>query len=73
MVCKMWVVMHQLVILASVNWKQVITSTVCRTLMVSLLFYLSTVFGSVQMLKLYGVPYMILLCGWTPLLASPWL
>ncbi|KAL7204506.1 hypothetical protein ACSBR2_017558 [Camellia fascicularis] len=28
-------------------------------LMVSLLFYLSTVFGSVQMLKLYGVPYMI--------------
>ncbi|KAL7257952.1 hypothetical protein ACSBR1_004137 [Camellia fascicularis] len=27
--------------------------------MVSLLFDLSTVFGSVQMLRLYGVPYMI--------------
>ncbi|KAI7983421.1 hypothetical protein LOK49_LG15G01225 [Camellia lanceoleosa] len=39
--------------------KHVITSTVCWTLTVSLLFYLSTVFGSVQILKLYGVPYMI--------------
>ncbi|KAI8008627.1 Mini-chromosome maintenance complex-binding protein, partial [Camellia lanceoleosa] len=42
-----------------VNWKHVITSIVCWTLMVSLLFYLSAVFGSIQMLRLYGVPYMI--------------
>ncbi|KAI8024632.1 Cellulose synthase-like protein E6 [Camellia lanceoleosa] len=40
------------------NWKHVITSIVCWTLMVSLLFYLSTVFGSIQMLRLNGVPYM---------------
>ncbi|CAK7331184.1 unnamed protein product [Dovyalis caffra] len=39
--------------------KAVLTSTVCWTLMVFLLIYLSFVFGPVQVLKLYGVPYLI--------------
>ncbi|XP_049370143.1 omega-3 fatty acid desaturase, endoplasmic reticulum-like isoform X2 [Solanum verrucosum] len=39
--------------------KCVVTSTLCWTLMVALLFYLHTVIGSLQLLKLYGIPYMI--------------
>uniref|UniRef100_A0A5B6Z016 Putative omega-3 fatty acid desaturase n=1 Tax=Davidia involucrata TaxID=16924 RepID=A0A5B6Z016_DAVIN len=37
----------------------VITSTVCWTIMVALLVYLSNIVGAVQMLTLYGVPYLI--------------
>lgn len=40
--------------------KFIVTSTLCWTLMVALLFYLSTVVGFLQLLKLYGIPYMIL-------------
>ncbi|CAK9151319.1 unnamed protein product [Ilex paraguariensis] len=39
--------------------KLVITSTVCWTVMVALLVYLSNVIGLVQMLMIYGVPYLI--------------
>ncbi|XAR60741.1 hypothetical protein NMG60_11034228 [Bertholletia excelsa] len=39
--------------------KYVITSTVCWTVMVALLLCLSKVVGFVQMLKLYGVPYLV--------------
>ncbi|KAI5321694.1 PREDICTED: omega-3 [Prunus dulcis] len=39
--------------------KDVITSTVCWTMMVALLLYLSYVVGPVQILKLYCVPYWI--------------
>nr|XP_025887070.1 omega-3 fatty acid desaturase isoform X2 [Solanum lycopersicum] len=39
--------------------KCVVTSTLCWTLMAALLFYLRNVVGSLQLLKLYGVPYMI--------------
>ncbi|KAJ0084390.1 hypothetical protein Patl1_31091 [Pistacia atlantica] len=41
------------------EWKLVVTSTLCWTLMVVLLAYLSFVVGPVQMLKIYGVPYLI--------------
>ncbi|KAK3019277.1 hypothetical protein RJ639_004226 [Escallonia herrerae] len=37
----------------------VITSTFCWTVMVALLIYLSSVIGPFQMLRLYGVPYLI--------------
>ncbi|XP_044482722.1 omega-3 fatty acid desaturase, endoplasmic reticulum-like isoform X2 [Mangifera indica] len=37
----------------------VVTSTLCWTLMVVLLAYLSFVVGPIQMLKIYGVPYLI--------------
>ncbi|KAJ9172502.1 hypothetical protein P3X46_015732 [Hevea brasiliensis] len=37
----------------------VLTSTICWTAMVLLLLYSCSVFGSVLVLKLYGVPYMI--------------
>lgn len=39
--------------------KCVVTSTLCWTLMAALLFYLRNVVGSLQLLKLYGVPYMV--------------
>ncbi|GAV66603.1 FA_desaturase domain-containing protein/DUF3474 domain-containing protein [Cephalotus follicularis] len=39
--------------------KLVITSTICWTIMVALLAYLSFLYGPVQILKLYGVPYLI--------------
>lgn len=39
--------------------KDVLTSTVCWSLMVSLLVYLSFTIGSIQMLKLYVVPHVI--------------
>lgn len=39
--------------------KHIVTSTVSWCIMVSLLFYLSTVLGTVQLLQLYGVPYMV--------------
>ncbi|XP_044482716.1 omega-3 fatty acid desaturase, endoplasmic reticulum-like isoform X2 [Mangifera indica] len=37
----------------------VVTSTVCWTIMAVFLLYLSFVVGPVQMLKIYGVPYLI--------------
>ncbi|XP_043723959.1 omega-3 fatty acid desaturase, chloroplastic-like [Telopea speciosissima] len=39
--------------------KDILTSTLCWSAMATLLVGLSFVFGPVQMLKLYGVPYMI--------------
>ncbi|MFS7977014.1 putative fatty acid desaturase domain-containing protein [Helianthus anomalus] len=39
--------------------KDVITSTICWTTMLALLFGLNFVVGPVQMLKLYGIPYLI--------------
>lgn len=39
--------------------KFIVTSTLCWTLMFALLFYLSTVVGFLQLLKLYGIPYMV--------------
>lgn len=39
--------------------KDVITSTVCWSAMVALLVGLSFVMGPIQLLKLYGVPYMV--------------
>ncbi|KDP46481.1 hypothetical protein JCGZ_08453 [Jatropha curcas] len=39
--------------------KDVLTSTICWTMMILLLFYSSLVFGHVQVLKVYGVPYLI--------------
>lgn len=39
--------------------KDVITSTICWTAMAALLLWLLRVMGSAQMLKLYGVPYLI--------------
>ncbi|KAK9279831.1 hypothetical protein L1049_013513 [Liquidambar formosana] len=39
--------------------KDVTTSTICWTVMVALLTYLSCVVGPVHMLKLYGVPYLV--------------
>ncbi|KAI8523556.1 hypothetical protein RHMOL_Rhmol13G0083500 [Rhododendron molle] len=39
--------------------KYVITSTICWTLMVGLLYYLSKLIGPVEILKIYGVPYMV--------------
>ncbi|KAK6786011.1 hypothetical protein RDI58_014536 [Solanum bulbocastanum] len=39
--------------------KCVVTSTLCWTFMVALLFYLHTVIDSLQLLKLYGIPYII--------------
>ncbi|XP_076890940.1 sn-2 acyl-lipid omega-3 desaturase (ferredoxin), chloroplastic-like [Bidens hawaiensis] len=39
--------------------KDVITSTICWTTMLALLFGLNFVVGPMQMLKLYGIPYLI--------------
>ncbi|XP_009622725.1 omega-3 fatty acid desaturase, endoplasmic reticulum-like isoform X3 [Nicotiana tomentosiformis] len=39
--------------------KYVITSTLCWTVMVAFLYYLYTLIGSLQLFKLYGIPYMI--------------
>lgn len=39
--------------------KYVVTSTICWTLMVGLIYYLSKLIGSVEMLKIYGVPYLV--------------
>lgn len=39
--------------------KYVVTSTTCWTLMAFLLLCLSAVFGSMQVLKVYGIPYLI--------------
>ncbi|XP_031271035.1 acyl-lipid omega-3 desaturase (cytochrome b5), endoplasmic reticulum-like [Pistacia vera] len=39
--------------------KLVVTSTVCWTIMAVFLLYLTFVVGPVQMLKIYGVPYLI--------------
>lgn len=39
----------------------VVTSTACWTAMAVFLGYLSVVMGPVQLLKLYGVPYAVLL------------
>ncbi|KAF5446713.1 hypothetical protein F2P56_032317 [Juglans regia] len=39
--------------------KDVITSTLCWSLMAALLIYLSFAVGPIQMLKLYGVPHLI--------------
>ncbi|CAI9106986.1 OLC1v1006246C1 [Oldenlandia corymbosa var. corymbosa] len=39
--------------------KYVMTSTICWSLMVVLLLSLSTIFGPFQMLKVYGVPYLV--------------
>ncbi|XP_027090211.1 omega-3 fatty acid desaturase, endoplasmic reticulum-like [Coffea arabica] len=39
--------------------KYVVTSTVCWTLMLVSLFCLSAVFGVMQMLKIYGIPYLV--------------
>ncbi|XP_076896806.1 sn-2 acyl-lipid omega-3 desaturase (ferredoxin), chloroplastic-like [Bidens hawaiensis] len=42
-----------------VEKKDVITSTICWTTMLALLFGLNFVVGPMQMLKLYGIPYLI--------------
>ena len=47
--------------------KDVITSTVCWSAMAALLVGLSFVMGSIQMLKLYGVPY------WVNYIFSPYI
>lgn len=39
--------------------KYIVTSTVCWTIMTIVLFYLCTVFGTLQMLKIYGIPYLV--------------
>ncbi|KAL3530892.1 hypothetical protein ACH5RR_010214 [Cinchona calisaya] len=39
--------------------KCVMTSTICWTLMVAILLLLSNIFGPIQMLKVYGIPYLI--------------
>ncbi|KAI5674985.1 hypothetical protein M9H77_05935 [Catharanthus roseus] len=39
--------------------KQIVTSTICWTTMLALLFYFSTIIGPIQILKLYGLPYLI--------------
>ncbi|CAK9164196.1 unnamed protein product [Ilex paraguariensis] len=39
--------------------KYIVTSTVCWTMMIALLGYLSNTIGPLQMLKLYGIPYLI--------------
>ncbi|NP_001311727.1 omega-3 fatty acid desaturase, endoplasmic reticulum [Nicotiana tabacum] len=39
--------------------KYVVTSTLCWTVMAALLLYLCTAFGSLQMFKIYGAPYLI--------------
>ncbi|KAK4342542.1 hypothetical protein RND71_038358 [Anisodus tanguticus] len=37
----------------------IVTSTVCWTIMAAILVYLCTVFGTLLMFKIYGVPYLI--------------
>lgn len=39
--------------------KYIVTSTVCWTIMTIVLFYLCTVFGTLQMLNIYGIPYLV--------------
>lgn len=39
--------------------KLVVTSTICWTLMVALLCFVSTLIGPIEILKFYGVPYLI--------------
>lgn len=39
--------------------KYVVTSTLCWTVMAALLLYLCTAFGSLQMFKIYGAPYLV--------------
>lgn len=51
--------------------KDIITSTVCWSAMAALLACLSFVMGPIQVLKLYGIPYLVSGVSW--LLLSSWL
>jgi len=49
--------------------KDVITSTACWAAMLGLLVGLGFVIGPIQLLKLYGVPYMV---NFSPFPSFPW-